>query len=194
MRLYQTDYITTREFELGAKELMCKEKNISSSLELTIPYEYIDVNQLFKRSVLPSSVPWIAGILGMIFIGFIRTSMNGSESLVLIIVGGIILWRVTLLFKRNEILIPTGKGELIIWEDTPDKNAVSEFIVELTFRIKDLYIKKYGTYDKDLPIDTQLSNIMFLKEKEVITDEEFDEMKNRIIGKTNSTNNPIGFR
>lgn len=197
MILKQTDYITSRTFEITETSLRCSESGLMNSMEVVVPFDSFGVNQFSKRSKVPFWVPWVVGILTMLLTGFIQNSMDWSQEngtlYIILAACAFISWRLIASLKRNEILIATGKGELIIWEDSPNKETVFHFLDELNSKVKKYYLKKYGSIDKELPIEPQLSNLMFLKDNEIITTEEFEELKNIAIGKT-SSNNPIGFK
>ena len=52
-------------------------------------------------------------------------------------------------------------------------------------------LNKYSKIDKDLPIDSQIYNLEFLRNKEIITEEQFENLKNQLLGRENKSS--IGF-
>ena len=95
--------------------------------------------------------------------------------------------------SKKQILVPTANnGFLEIFDGRPTKQITEDFVVNLTIKSNDYLKRKYGSIDYDLPIEPQLMNLMWLKKREVLKDEEFEELKSELIGKQGSSN-PIGF-
>jgi len=70
---------------------------------------------------------------------------------------------------------------LVFIRNKPDEYSVDQFIKELQLTIKNYLIKKYGTVDKDLPIEGQLNNLMWLKNSGHLSEEEFNERKDKLL-------------
>jgi hypothetical protein len=95
--------------------------------------------------------------------------------------------------KKDQILIPTLNNGLIeIFNERPTKDATDKFISTLNEKINSYLIKKYASIDKDLPIEPQLSQLMWLREREILKEEEFENLKLQLLGKKESS--PIGFK
>ena len=43
-------------------------------------------------------------------------------------------------------------------------------------------LEKYGKIDKNLPIEPQLENLYFLRNREIISNSEFEELKSKLYG------------
>ena len=52
-------------------------------------------------------------------------------------------------------------------------------------------LRKYGKVDPSLPIEPQINSIQFLRDREIISEEEYESLKNQVLGRTNKT--AIGF-
>lgn len=72
-----------------------------------------------------------------------------------------------------------------------NKNEVIEFAKQVIASGNSFLLNKYGRIDRDLPIGTQLSNLEFLKNREIISEELFESLKNQLLGRENKSS--IGF-
>jgi hypothetical protein len=76
--------------------------------------------------------------------------------------------------------------------NVPNHHEIEIFIKEI-LKNRNAYLrKKYTKIDPDLPLDPQLNMIKHLKDMNVISDDEFDELKTIII-KSGYDQQPIGF-
>lgn len=80
-----------------------------------------------------------------------------------------------------------------MFSDRPNVIAADEFLNELKINIKRHTLSKYGQIDKDLPIEPQINNLVWLQEREIISKEEFQTLKSQLLSlKPNSES--IGFK
>ncbi len=192
MRLIQTHSFTTKEFELLENKMRCKHKDSITEEEYEIPYESFHIHQISKRTTLPKYVMPVVGILLIIALKImIGDSGLASEHFLILFFLGIAGWRVILWLKKKELLIPTSQGQIIVWEELPSKQEVETFLNKLNETIKEYLLKKYGTVDHDLPIETQLTNFVYLRDTGIISEDLFQELKTKALNKGN--NRPIGF-
>lgn len=85
----------------------------------------------------------------------------------------------TLLSRRKVVYIPTYNfGYLEVY----DKPEVNGFLKDLKVVTDNFLKSKYSKVDRDLPIDNQLQNLMYLKERHILSDEEFESLKNKLVG------------
>jgi hypothetical protein len=52
-------------------------------------------------------------------------------------------------------------------------------------------LKKFSKIDRSLAIEPQIENIQFLLNREIITEEKFETLKNQLLGRENKSS--IGF-
>jgi hypothetical protein len=71
-----------------------------------------------------------------------------------------------------------------------NENEVRKFADEIIKASNDFLLNKYSKIDKDLPIENQLNNLIFLKNREIIDEDRFQELKNQLLGKEGKS---IGF-
>lgn len=95
---------------------------------------------------------------------------------VYIIFGGI----ASLIFytpKFRELHLVGGSVEVTLFPDSPSKEEVDRFVQELIKRSRKILVDKYGKVDPDLPEEAQFSQFAWLKNRDVITEEEYERLK-----------------
>ncbi len=198
MTLLQRKLFLRRQFTMNKRDLNIKSSDLTSSEELNIPYEEIDTNKLIFQKKTDN----IMLIITLIFGGFFIINLFNPENYK----GdgwfgvGLFLFMVTLFSAmityvkcKNLVLIPTlNNGYIEILKAKPNQKQFDEFLSELTSRISTYLKSKYGTLDFDMPYEPQLMNLSWLKDREIITTDEFENLKKELInnGKGKS---PVGF-
>jgi hypothetical protein len=79
---------------------------------------------------------------------------------------------------KKDIYLVGGEINLTFFQDRPSKQEVSDFISELIRLSKQSLIKKYARIDSDLPEDVVMNQFNWLKNKDLITEKEYIELKN----------------
>lgn len=85
-----------------------------------------------------------------------------------------------------------SNGHLEVFRNRPSSEEHDSFISELSKRVALFLRTKYGKIDFDMPVEPQLMNFAWLKDRDVISQDEFDRLKSSLIGKSNS-HNSVGF-
>ena len=197
MELHQKKLFIRKTFRLTETGLYFKDSNLTNSYETEIPYQEINFSKISKQKKSNTFLNLLVIIFGLASI----------LNLILLVSGTFVLdWRnllvttcLTFIFallsysKSNKhVFIPTeNDGLLEFFAAIPDNASVDNFLENLFKKIASFLKKKYATLDKDLPIDHQLSNLIWLKEKDILSDDEFTALKNELL-KRNT--NPIGFK
>ncbi|WP_156125298.1 hypothetical protein [Cellulophaga sp. Hel_I_12] len=198
MTLLQRKLFLRREFTMNKKDLNIKSSDLTSSEELNIPYEEIDTNKLIFQKKTDN----IMLIITLIFGGFFIINLFNPENYK----GdgwfgvGLFLFMVTLFSamityvkSKNLVLIPTlNNGYIEILKAKPNQKQFDEFLSELTSRISKYLKSKYGTLDFDMPYEPQLMNLSWLKDREIITTDEFENLKKELIN-NGKGKGPVGF-
>lgn len=61
--------------------------------------------------------------------------------------------------------------------DSPSQEEMDNFIAEIIKRSRKILLEKYGKVDADLPEETQFNNFYWLKNRGIISEEEYKELK-----------------
>ncbi|MFD0939826.1 hypothetical protein [Pedobacter boryungensis] len=202
--LKQRRLFITRECEFAEHGLIYRVNSLKNGSEVTVPYEDIYPQRLLKQQ----ETSWIPLILTpimtiVLFVNFVALLLKDDTeftygALTILFLFTIIMGFSAYVGRRREILIPAANKQslqqfVILFENSPNKETVTEFIEELSVQINRYIKEKYGNIDHDFPIEPQLQNLVWLKDRNAITNEEFEDLKNRALGRV-SNNNVIGFK
>lgn len=83
------------------------------------------------------------------------------------------------------------KDNIELYFSNQTKSDVLEFANQIINSSNVYLLNKYSKIDKALPIDSQLNNLEFLRNKEIINEEFFETLKNQLLGRENKSS--IGF-
>ena len=79
------------------------------------------------------------------------------------------------------LYITTLSGYLIdFYDKNPSEEAMDEFLETLKTKTFNYLKEKYAVIDIDLPVEKQIENLNFLKERNVITEKEYEELKEKL--------------
>ena len=119
------------------------------------------------------------------FISTIGSSTKGYGATLIFLIITLILFTVALLTKKQIVTLTTvydqhGLELPFNKENEQEVRAFADRIIEKT---KEFLVSKYAKVDKDLPRDSQLENIISLKDRSIITEQEFERLKNILVDK-----------
>lgn len=193
-RLEQRKLFVTREFEITEKGLKYKFKNLTSSLELEIPFEEIGTKRIDQKLTsnrfLAFALFMSAASLAKVYYLFKGDHTDYIFTLVVVCIS-ILLFFVTYYLSKESILLESVNPPFIeFYSKRPDEHTVEDFIHELQLTTKNYLIKKYAERDLNIPVESQLETISLLKNRNIINEKEYEELTNRL---TKPNHNPIGF-
>jgi hypothetical protein len=93
------------------------------------------------------------------------------------LVCGALIASLLLIPLKKEIHIVGGAITLTFFKDRPSKNEVEFFINEIIRISKQLLLKKYARIDPDIPEDVMMTQLNWLKNRELLTEEEYADLK-----------------
>jgi hypothetical protein len=198
MKLSQRKLFLKREYTLGKDSLTIRTSDLTSSETLKIPYEDIDTSNLIEKKQTDNILLVITIVFGVFFLINILNPNNYSEDGLLGVAVFLFLVAfasgfLTYLKSKNVVLIPTAKnGYIEVLKNKPSTVQFNNFILELTIKIASFLRTKYANIDLDLPKEPQLLNLAWLKDREVISQEEFEKLKSELTNK-GIGENPVGF-
>lgn len=185
MKLIQKQGSRHREFELKGDKLHVKTKSMGEYNEYTIDVEYIGEERFYKTH--SKMGPRIVGIVFYIImiisvLGILlEDNWAASENIIGLIIGIFLFGGLgSLAFfseLRNELHLVGGSAQVMFLLNKPSKEEMENFINELITRSRKTLIDKYSKVDPDLPEEIQIRNLYWLKEKGLISEEEYAELK-----------------
>jgi hypothetical protein len=78
---------------------------------------------------------------------------------------------------KKEIHLVGGSVGLTFFKDSPSLEEVNAFISEIISLSKQLLLNKYAKIDSELPEETMFTQLNWLKNRDLITEEEYQELK-----------------
>jgi hypothetical protein len=187
--LTQKKLFTTSLFEIREKGLFVSIHSISERFEEEILFE--DISNRNNR--LTKKEPFLAVLSSGFVVASILTLIKGSIIGFGILIGiAIFFWLMMKISNKDVIQVYLhNEKALVINADKPDKESVDRFLDTLKKNKRDYLIAKYATIDKDLPIEGQLNNLVWLKNSDYLDEAEFINYKNKLLGRENESK--IGF-
>lgn len=183
MKLKQKNSFRRREFELKGNILQIKTKSLSEINEWSINIEFLGEERFYKSQsrIYPA-------IFGLFFIAFMifciviyLTEENKSEALPVLLFGiglgggiGVLCFLFPL---KNELHLVGGSKQIMFFINKPSKKEMHNFIDEVIKRSRKILLSKYGRIDPDLPEETQMDILYWLKDRNIITTEKFEELR-----------------
>jgi len=188
--IFKNQYIFNRQaIEILSSGLKICKKTFFDSMEYEISFEKLD-NKIKIRTTVRNGLLIIAfffTFLGLLFLTGTDSNLTGTFFML-----AITFFAVSFLTKKKTITIASYDGDDIIFYFTKsNKENVIDF-ANLIIKSGNTYLlNKYGKIDKALPIENQLANLDFLRNKEIITEDHFENLKNQLLGRENKSS--IGF-
>jgi len=188
-KLVQQNLFKKTIFETRENCLHYQSKGLINSIEYDIQYEEISDKVIYETKVEDfPKVSIIFVVIGLI-IGIAKNDGAAITvtSFILLLLG----WMLFATRKKTASIVLYDNRVLIINMKKPSSEEVKEFVEHLQLLIKEYLKSKYATIDRDLPIEPQLNNYTWLKNRNVINDSEFTELKSKLL--KNDSDKKIGF-
>jgi len=185
MKLIQKQGSRHREFELIGNKLHVKTKSLGEKNEYSIDIEYLGEEKYYKTysRVGPRIVGSVFYVIMVIaFIGFFQEeNWTASENLGALFFGIILFGGLgSLAFfapLRNELHLVGGSAQVMFLLNSPSKEEMENFINELIAKSHKILIEKYSKIDSDLPEEVQINNLYWLKQRGLISEEDYEDLK-----------------
>ena len=119
--------------------------------------------------------------------------LNGqTDETIFFFVLALIVLVIALLTKLRVITIKSYEGQNIeLYFTNGNKEEVMAFADNIISFTNTFLLNKFSKIDKDLPIANQLENLDFLRNKELLSETEFEQLKDQLLGRDNKKS--IGF-
>lgn len=195
--LSQDTLLTTREFRMVEDGVKYKYKRVGEYVEHVIPFEDIG-DSIAKRRTSNEGLFFLTCVfygitLILLLINPPVYSNNDIEGIAFWGIVGSVFLILYLFSRKNYIYLTGGRVNLEFFENKPDSEEVTIFINDLIDLRKQFLKKKYTKIDVDLPIEPQLSSIKYLKDSKIISEDEFNHLKNKLVRNNNDYKRSLGF-
>ncbi|MDF1518718.1 MAG: hypothetical protein RQ864_00450 [Lutibacter sp.] len=160
--------------------------NFLNAKEVFIPFDEIIPDAITRETKTSKLFIWITIVSGLILSLALWDifKIPFAVYMVLVFFSGLLfaIFLLMTIFSRKYMLyITTISGYLIDFYDrNPSKEAIDEFLKILKIKTFAYLKEKYAIIDIDLPVEKQIENLNFLKERNVITEKEYEALKEKL--------------
>ena len=183
MELIQKQGLKQRTFKLDKDKINLTYKTTSEFKEWSVNIETIGDEILIEKKSRKGSI-LLGGFFLAFGIFFIAVNLADKEeslelwawiaiALFYILIASIIF----LVPLKNELHIVGGHSTLTFFLDSPNRNEVENFANKLIRKSKEILIDKYAKIDPYLPEETMMNQLIWLKNKGLISDKEYEAKK-----------------
>ena len=169
--------------------LKIKRKNLFDAVEYEIPFDAI-YNKIKVQTIINNNLI-VTGIF-FLFIGFLFLFGSAQEFLVIFMTVGSFLIVLAFVERKNVITIYShDENGVELYFTQKNKQDVIDYSNEIINASNNFLFKKYSRVDRSLPIEPQIENLQFLLNRDIISDKNFETLKNQLLGTENKSS--IGF-
>jgi len=169
--------------------LKVETSSLLDSSEYEIPFEHIHNKKRIQTTTNDNLlvISFFLLVIGLLF----QLGPNIEVSITALIAAAVFLaW--ALITRQKTFTIPTYDGNKIeLFFNNNNKQKILDFSNKIIEASNSFLLNKYGKIDKALPFDGQLNNLNFLRDRDIITDAEYDNLKNQLLGRENKGS--LGF-
>lgn len=185
-KLYQKNFFKEKTFKITRKGLKIKEKTISKNIELTVFFENmtsdIKVFQFKKTiwkllaiiSMLLMLIPIISGVNQKSFESILKLTPIS----IILTVFFIFIYIYT--YESYIMIICVDSMNIPFFKKKNAENEVMEFINKVLAKRKEYLKEKFAYVDYDIPYENQIRIFYKLKEEQIITLEEYEDLKEKL--------------
>lgn len=185
MKLVQKQGSRKNEFLLTGNTLHIKTKSMGEIKEWSVDVEYIGEERFYKTySQLGPRIIGTIFLITMVIsvIGFsLEKDWSNGDNIGALVLGVVLFGGLGLLAflapMRNEVHLVGGAAQVMFLLNSPSKEEMESFIQEIIKRSRKRLLEKYGKIDADIPEETQFNNLYWLKNRGLISEEEYEELK-----------------
>jgi hypothetical protein len=182
MELIQKKLFSKRIFVIKGNELDVSIESPKGNSRYSLPFEEVGTRKFYKSASKTFPYIFISIVTFMLIILlysylFIKDSMNDGTFWVNITLWSFINIGIFLSTKQKSIYLVGTPRSVEFFEDLPNKEEVEKFLDILISKVKDYLKEKYGKIDLDIPEDMLMRNFLFLRNSELITEKEYEELK-----------------
>ncbi|EAS19868.1 hypothetical protein BBFL7_02268 [Flavobacteria bacterium BBFL7] len=162
-------------------------KDLNSSQTFYMLFEEIDITKIRnekKFEIIFLSISLFFGLF--FFINLFNPSNYEGDSttiipvLIFLLSGFLCSSFITFLYYRNNIIIPSTSGVIVLYKNIPDEKTVDNFLTILKESINHFLKEKYAKVDIDLPKEQQFNAYNYLRERDIISEDEYQDLKKKL--------------
>jgi hypothetical protein len=188
--LKQKYYLSKKTFELSDRKILIVEKSVFDDTEWEARYNEIglDLVKIKSREGIGNAVLF-GGLFIVTSLMTFKAFTDGTDYKLAFLFfffcflwGTIFWWSIQKYFAAHFVL-RGGQKTLTFFINSPDEKTVKNFIDQIRERTKERLKEELAHFDPDLTFEDQLGNLKYLKNIDVIDQNEFEiireELRNR---------------
>lgn len=178
------------KIEIQENKILVLKKSPFLYTEFEISFEELESKKKVKKE-------YNHGVMALALLvfcfGLIFSFVGAYHIFLVVFTISFVLFLTGLFTRRKRIEINTlTEGILEIPFESANEENVRAFADTIIRSARQYMVDKYGKVDKDLPIEGQLDNLLFLRNKEFIDEHKFEELKSKLLGRK-TDEKKIGF-
>ncbi len=182
--LKQRYFLSTKTFNLLENKVLIKEKSIFDTMEWEARYDQIglDLIKFKSKEGLANSILF-GGLLVLTGFMSFKAFFDGSDIKIAVLFSlmsflwFICLWWSVQKYFSSYFILSGGNKTLTFFINSPNEETVKNFIEIIRDKKKSKLKEDLTTFDPDMSFDEQLDNIKYLKSIEVLTQGEFEVVR-----------------
>ena len=170
-------YLFNRQaIEILPSALKIHKKTLFNSVEYEVSFEKLD-NKLKVETTVRNGLLFIAFFFTIL--GFLFLTGSDSDLIEVFFLVAAASFLIAIFAKLRTITLASyDRNNIVLYFTKSNKEDVIEFANQIIQSGNSYLLAKYGKVDKALPIENQLNNLHFLRNKEIITEDHFENLKN----------------
>jgi hypothetical protein len=190
LKIETNRFFKKNSIELLDSHMLVRKSSPFETSEFELSYDQIENKKSIETKVNFGLlvISSLAGILGFLFL-----FGNKDEVTIGFFSISILVLLIAFVTKLKMIIIKSYDGSNIeLFYTSKNKEDIITFSDKIISSSNDYVLRKFSKIDRDLPIDTQLQNLIFLRDRDLLSEGKFEHLKNQLLGKDNKSN--IGYR
>lgn len=189
MKFFNRRYFTRQVFEIQKSSLKIERKNLFDAIEYETPLDLIS-NKMKIQTVMNSNLVMV-GLFFMVF-SFIFLFGATTELTGIFFCIGFLFVALSFVNRKKVVTITAlGEHNIELYFGNRNKHEVVEYAHSIIKAADNYLLNKFSKVDRLLPIEPQLENYKYLLDREIISEEKFEILKNQLLGNDNKS--LIGF-
>jgi hypothetical protein len=182
----QKRFFNSKRVEFEIDGITFYSGNFLNAKEIFIPFDDILPDAITRETKTSRLFLWITIASGLVLSLALWDIFKIPFAVYMVVVffSGLlfVIFLLLTIFSRKYMLyITTLSGYLIdFYDKNPNKEVMSVFLETLKSKTFAYLKEKYAVIDIDLPVEKQIENLNFLKERNVITEKEYEELKEKL--------------
>jgi hypothetical protein len=189
MTFYNKRYFNRQAFDILGTSVKVHKKGVFDEIEYEIPFDSVHHKKTIQTEINNNLL-----VTGFFFLTFSLLFLLGTaEQLTVIFFSlGLIMVVISFINRKKTVTIPSYTGQsIILYFNKNNKQEVIDFSQRIIDASNNYLLKKYSKVDRALPIEPQIEHLQFLLNREIITEEHFETLKNQLLGRNSKSS--IGF-